>query len=127
MEDKKKISRKEALHKLGDYSKFTALTAMGTFMILNPQKAQAQSYPDNPGGGFGFERFNENMTGSPIWNPDSRYNRYKNEGFRVPFSNDAQYGPFQSNGLNAPIQGGGASASFSNRLATPPSGNTIWK
>ena len=38
MEDKKKISRKEALHKLGDYSKFTALTAMGTFMILNPQK-----------------------------------------------------------------------------------------
>ena len=127
MEDKKKISRKEALHKLGDYSKFTALTAMGTFMILNPQKAQAQSYPDNPGGGFGFERFNENMTGSPIWNPDSRYNRFKNEGFRVPFSNDTQYGPFQSNGLNAPIQGGGASAPFNNRLATPPSGNTIWK
>lgn len=126
MEDKKKISRKEALHKLGDYSKFTALTAMGTFMILNPQKAQAQSYPDNPGGGFGIFNPNSN-NGSGIWGADNRYNRFKNEGFRIPFSNDAQYGPFQSNGLNTPIQGGGASAPFNNRLATPPSGNTIWK
>ena len=129
MEDKKKISRKEALHKLGDYSKFTALTAMGTFMILNPQKAQAQSYPDNPGGGFGFERFNENMTGSSIWNSDSRYNRFKNEGFRVPFSNDAQYGPFQNgSGLGGQVPGNsGASSPFNSRFAAPPSGNTIWK
>ena len=128
MEDKKKISRKEALHKLGDYSKFTALTAMGTLMILNPQKAQAQSYPDNPGSGGGFGIYNPNgNNGIGIWGADNRYNRFKNEGFKVPFSNDAQYGPFQSNGLNAPIQGGGASAPFNNRLATPPSGNTIWK
>lgn len=48
---KKNISRKEALHKLGKYGKFTALTAMGTFMILNPQKAQAGSgeEPEDPG------------------------------------------------------------------------------
>lgn len=129
MEDKKKISRKEALHKLGDYSKFTALTAMGTFMILNPQKAQAQSYPDNPGsGGWGNSMFNPNSNnGSGIWGADNRYNRFKNEGFRVPFSNDTQYGPFQSNGPVGPMQSGGASTPFSGRLATPPSGNTIWK
>ena len=46
--DKKNISRKEALKKLGKYGKFTALTAMGTFMILNPQKAQAFSDNNNP-------------------------------------------------------------------------------
>ena len=32
------ISRKEAIKKMGKYA---ALTAMGTFMILNPKKAQA--------------------------------------------------------------------------------------
>jgi hypothetical protein len=34
--------------------KYAALTAMGTFMILSPKKAQAQS-PDSPAfpGGFG--------------------------------------------------------------------------
>ena len=37
------ISRKEAIQKLGKYSKFTALTALGTFAILNPQMAQAFS------------------------------------------------------------------------------------
>lgn len=47
----KTISRKEALKKLGKYGKYTALTALGTFLILNPLKAQAQS-PENPGGGF---------------------------------------------------------------------------
>ena len=31
------ISRKEAIKKMGKYA---ALTAMGTFMILNPKKAQ---------------------------------------------------------------------------------------
>ena len=46
------ISRKEALKKIG---KYTALTAVGTLIILNPQKAQALSGPgDNPGGGFGM-------------------------------------------------------------------------
>ena len=44
------ISRKEAIKKMGKYA---ALTAMGTFMILNPKKAQAQS-PESPPfpGGF---------------------------------------------------------------------------
>ena len=45
------ISRKEALKKIGSYGKYAALTALGTYMILNPQKAQAQS-PENPGDGF---------------------------------------------------------------------------
>ena len=45
------ISRKDALKKIGSYSKYAALTALGTYLILNPQKAQAQS-PAAPGGGF---------------------------------------------------------------------------
>ena len=45
-ENKDLVSRKEALKKMGKYA---ALTAMGTFMILNPKKAQAQS-PPSPGG-----------------------------------------------------------------------------
>nr|WP_233883460.1 hypothetical protein [Tenacibaculum piscium] len=46
------VSRKEALKKIGKYGKYTALTALGTYLILNPQKAQAQSpvnAPRNPG------------------------------------------------------------------------------
>ncbi|MDY0781027.1 hypothetical protein [Tenacibaculum sp. IB213877] len=49
--NEEKISRKEALKKLGNYSKYTALTALGTYMILSPKKAQAAS-PEPPGGGF---------------------------------------------------------------------------
>ena len=45
------ISRKEAISKIGHYGKYAALTALGTYLILNPQKAQAQS-PATPGGGF---------------------------------------------------------------------------
>lgn len=37
---KKEITRKEALKKMGKYA---ALTAVGTFIILNPNKAQAVS------------------------------------------------------------------------------------
>ena len=37
------ISRKEAISKIGNYGKYAALTALGTYLILNPQKAQAQS------------------------------------------------------------------------------------
>ena len=48
----KNIDRKEALKKIGNYGKYAALTALGTYMILNPQKAQASSAPDNPGSGF---------------------------------------------------------------------------
>ena len=44
--DNDRISRKEALLKI---SKYTALTALGTLIILSPQKAQAQS-PPNAGG-----------------------------------------------------------------------------
>lgn len=45
---KKKISRKEALSKIG---KFAALTSIGTFTILSPKKAQAMS-PEAPGTGW---------------------------------------------------------------------------
>lgn len=45
------ISRKDAIKKIGNYGKYAALTALGTYMILNPQKAQAQS-PEAPGTGF---------------------------------------------------------------------------
>lgn len=48
------ITRKEAIKKIGNYSKYAALTALGTYMILNPQKAQAQSPPDLDEGGTGF-------------------------------------------------------------------------
>ncbi|WP_036841457.1 hypothetical protein [Polaribacter sp. Hel_I_88] len=46
------ISRKEAIKKIGNYGKYAALTALGTYMILNPQKAQASSAPEAPGVGF---------------------------------------------------------------------------
>ncbi|WCC44295.1 hypothetical protein PJW08_11080 [Tenacibaculum finnmarkense] len=48
------ISRKEALKKIGKYGKYASLTALGTYLVLNPQKAQAQSpnAPENPGLGF---------------------------------------------------------------------------
>lgn len=45
------IDRKEALKKIGNYGKYTALTALGTYLLLNPKKAQASS-PEAPGGGF---------------------------------------------------------------------------
>ncbi|WNW02952.1 hypothetical protein RRF68_06020 [Tenacibaculum sp. HL-MS23] len=45
------ISRKEALKKIGGYGKYAALTALGTYLILSPQKAQAQS-PGAPGNDF---------------------------------------------------------------------------
>ena len=43
---KDQITRQEALKKMGKYA---ALTAVGTFMILNPAKAQSTS-PVDPGG-----------------------------------------------------------------------------
>ncbi len=42
-----KITRKEAIKKMGKYA---ALTAAGTFLILNPKQAQAQSTPPPPDG-----------------------------------------------------------------------------
>ena len=47
------MTRKDAIKKIGNYGKYTALTALGTYLILNPQKAQALS-PTDPGTGFGF-------------------------------------------------------------------------
>ncbi len=46
--NKDAITRKEAIKRMGKYA---ALTAAGTFLILNPQKAQAASTPTDPGGG----------------------------------------------------------------------------
>ena len=42
---KEEITRNEAIKKMGKYA---ALTALGTFIILNPKKAQADS-PADPG------------------------------------------------------------------------------
>ena len=48
MKKEKKINRKQALKRMGKYA---GLTALGTFILLNPEKAQAQS-PLTPGTGF---------------------------------------------------------------------------
>lgn len=45
------ISRKEALQKIGKYGRYAALTAMSTYILLSPKRAQAMS-PEEPGGGF---------------------------------------------------------------------------
>ena len=50
-QQQEEINRKEALKKIGNYGKYAALTALGTYMILNPQKAQASS-PTALGDGF---------------------------------------------------------------------------
>ena len=50
---KEEISRKDALKKIGKYGKYAALTALGTYLILNPKKAQAMS-PSSPGSGFNY-------------------------------------------------------------------------
>lgn len=51
-ENTQDITRKEAIKKIGNYGKYAALTALGTYMILNPKQAQAQSAPTAPGDGF---------------------------------------------------------------------------
>ena len=43
MKENKNISRKKALKRMGRYA---SLTALGTFIILDPKRAQAQSPPD---------------------------------------------------------------------------------
>ena len=42
----KDITRKDAIKKMGSYAAFAAL---GTMIMLNPQKAQAVSGPPSPG------------------------------------------------------------------------------
>ncbi|MBP1839136.1 hypothetical protein [Formosa algae] len=53
-----KITRKEAVQKMGKYAAFTAI---GTFAVLNPLKAQTTSEPVGPGGG-GFGTASESET-----------------------------------------------------------------
>ena len=48
---KEDLTRKDALKKIGNYGKYVALTAIGTYAILNPKKVQAQS-PGTPGSGW---------------------------------------------------------------------------
>jgi hypothetical protein len=43
MENKNIITRKEAIKKIGNYSKYAALTAMSTYIMLHPKSAQASS------------------------------------------------------------------------------------
>lgn len=45
------ITRKQAIKKIGNYGKYATLTALGTYLILTPHRAQAQS-PETPGTGF---------------------------------------------------------------------------
>tara|TARA_B110000285_G_C14862067_1_gene485023 strand:+ start:518 stop:670 length:153 start_codon:yes stop_codon:yes gene_type:complete len=45
------INRTEALKKIKNFSKYFALTALSTYAILQPKKAQAAS-PEAPGSGF---------------------------------------------------------------------------
>ena len=55
----KDISRKDAIKKMGSYATFAAL---GTIIMLNPQKAQAVSGPPPPG----FGGPNSNVRGVKI-------------------------------------------------------------
>ncbi|MDB9912187.1 hypothetical protein OAD14_05020 [Flavobacteriaceae bacterium] len=58
------ITRKEALQKMGKYAAFTV---MGTFVILNPKKAQAQSADPAPGLDTSRESDGENPPTPPGW------------------------------------------------------------
>lgn len=48
---KEPINRKEALKKIENYGKYAAFTALSTYIILHPNKAQAASL-ESPGTGF---------------------------------------------------------------------------
>lgn len=51
MNKKDKISRNKAIKKIRNYGKYAMLTALGTYVMLNPKKMQAAS-PAPPGRGF---------------------------------------------------------------------------
>mgnify|MGYP006120494827 CR=1 FL=1 len=65
------ITRKDAIKKMGKYA---ALTALGTFMILNPKKAQAFSASPSPSPDGGSDSGSGSGSGSdtppspPGWN-----------------------------------------------------------
>lgn len=50
-EKRQTITRKQAIKTLGNYGKFAALTALSTYLLLHPKRAQASS-PEDPGTGF---------------------------------------------------------------------------
>ena len=58
------ITRKDAIKKMGKYA---ALSAISTFIILDPKKAQAQSASPNSGGGSGSDLGNENPPDPSGW------------------------------------------------------------
>lgn len=58
------ITRKDAIKKMGKYA---ALTALGTFMILNPKKAQAFSASPSPDGGNGNSSDSDTPPSPPGW------------------------------------------------------------
>jgi hypothetical protein len=59
------ISRKDAIKKMGRYA---ALTAIGTFMVLDPMKAQASSASPSPSdGGSGGETPPDGPPSPPGW------------------------------------------------------------
>jgi len=63
------ITRKDAIKKMGKYA---ALTAVGTFMILNPKEAQASSAPPGPGGwGSGKSSFGRGSSSGNSWSKPS--------------------------------------------------------
>ena len=67
----KDITRKDAIKKMGSYAAFAAL---GTIIMLNPQKAQAQSPPSDPGewGGFSGGGNSGDKSGSKWGKPKNK-------------------------------------------------------
>ena len=62
------ITRKDAIKKMGKYA---ALTALGTFMILNPKKAQAFSASPSPSPDGGSDSGSGSGSGSGSDTPPS--------------------------------------------------------
>ena len=62
------ITRKDAIKKMGKYA---ALTALGTFMILNPKKAQAFSASTSPSPDGGSDSGSGSGSGSGSETPPS--------------------------------------------------------
>lgn len=50
--NQEKITRKEAIKKIGNYGKYSSLTALGTYMLLVPYQNQISSILQEPGIGF---------------------------------------------------------------------------
>lgn len=61
------ITRKEAIQKMGKYG---ALISLGTFIILNPQQAAAQSAQIGDGGSDGDANSGDNPPNPDGWGDD---------------------------------------------------------